>query len=243
MQTLIYDGTINGFLSCVYYCYYQKVNPKLITSNNQIQLGFDTFIKNIATEKIKAEKVKKSIIKHGESFFNIDCAFSYNNEFKDIIILNYLKLLFKFKAAIKNMLNNEDVIAFNNACNKVMFESHKMKGFLRFNETVDGIYYAKIEPDNNIVKFIMPHFIARYNNQKFLIHDIRRNIIGIYDTVKSVVFQNNSKLNIYLSEDEEYIQRLFKNYYKTITITERKNKKLMLGFMAKRYHKHLIELN
>lgn len=240
MVALIYDGTLEGFLTCVYECYYQKLNPDIITSKNHIQTCFDTQVKIITTEVQKAERVKKSIIKYGE-YFNIDYAFNSCSDLKDKIIFDYLKLLFKFGKEIKTMLSNLKVIAFNDVLNRVLLECHRFKGFLRFNETVDNIYYAKIEPDNNIIKFIMPHFIARYNNQKFLIHDIKRNTVGIYDTNKSIVFKNDSKLNIYFSENEEYIQQIFKNYYKTINIAERKNKKLMLNFMPKRYHKNMPE--
>jgi len=151
-------------------------------------------------------------------------------------------MLFKYGKKVEYMLNNNDIITFHSICYEVTRECQHIKGFLRFNETAGGIYYAKIEPENNIVKFLMPHFTARYNNQKFIIHDIKRNIVGIYDTVKTAVFKNNTKLDIHLSENEEYIQEIFKAYYQTITIKERKNKKLMLGFMPKRYHKHIPEI-
>ena len=237
---LTYDGTINGFLTCIYYCYYEKLEPKAITCNN-VQVSFDVQLKNITTENDKAEKVKKAVIQNGESFLNIEYAFSSYKDYKDLIIYNYLGMLFKYKSRLAGMLNNGDVIAFHSICYEVTRECQRIAGFLRFNETVDGIYYAKIEPDNNIVKFIMPHFVSRFGNQKFLIHDVKRNIVGIYDTVKSAVFKNNKKLDIHLSSNEEYIQSMFKTYYKTIAIKSRKNKKLMLGFMPHRYHKNMLE--
>lgn len=237
---LIHDGTINGFLTCVYYCYYEKLEPKVITCKH-VQLSFDDPVKNIITETDKAERVKKAIIKEGVSFLDVERAFSSCKDIKDITIYHYLQLLFKYNLKIEHMLNNSDVIAFHSLRYEVTRECHHITGFLRFNETIDGVYYAKIEPDNNIVKFIMPHFTERFNNQKFIIHDVKRNIVGIYDTFKSAVFKNNTKLDIHLSENEEYIQKMFKTYYKTITIKERKNKKLMLGFMPRRYHKHMPE--
>lgn len=213
----------------------------VITSNSRVQVSLVDPIKNILTEKDKSERVKKAIIRELGSFKEIEYAFSSYKESKDMIIFGYLQMLFKYGTKIEFMLNNNVMISFHSLCYEVTRECNHIKGFLRFNETANGIYYAQIEPDNNILKFIMPHFTDRFNNQKFLIHDVKRNIVGIYDTFKSAVFQNNTKLDIQLSEKEEYIQRMFRAYYKTITINERKNKKLMLGFMPRRYHKNMPE--
>ena len=243
MTTLIHDGTMEGLLTAVFESYSEKLNPDYIASKGNLQTSFDNNFIFIDTDYYKSDRVKNSIVKNGCSVALLDYAFSSGNPQKDLIIYNYLKLLFVCGKLLKDMLNKSEVIAFNNLTDRVLLECHRLKGFLRFNEAVGNIYYAKIEPDNNIVKFIMPHFTARYSGQKFLIHDTKRNIVGIHDTNKTVIFKNSAKLNIYFSENEAYIQDIFKLYYNTINISQRQNKKLMLNFMPKRYQKQMFETN
>lgn len=241
MQILVYDGSFEGFLTCIYKVICQKLNNVQITSDKEIQTSFDTEVHFIKRDINESSKMM-SIIKNSQDLINIKYAHSSCNENKNLIILNYIRLVLEFGKNAKFLLNNKEAIAFFDICRKVQYECHILKGFLRFSETITKIYYAKIEPANDIVQFLMPHFINRYRYQKFVIHDIKRNIVGIYDTKKSLVFKNNAKLFIALTEKEENIQKLFKTYYNTINIRIRKNKKQMLNFMPKRYHKHLIEL-
>ena len=237
----IYDGTFEGFLTCVYKVIYQKFYTAQITSDKEIQVSFDTQVHFIKRGIIESNKIL-SVIKNSQDLLSVQYAHSSCNEKKGVIILNYIKLILEYGKNAKFLLNNKDVIAFMEICKKTQLECHRLKGFLRFAETVNQIYYAKIEPDNDIVQFLMPHFVNRYRYQKFVIHDIKRNIAGVYDTKKSLVFFNNAKLFINLTELEENIQKLFKTYYNTINIPIRRNKKQMLNFMPKRYHKHLVEL-
>ena len=51
----------------------------------------------------------------------------------------------------------------------------------------------------------------------------------------------NKQINA-LSVNDEFAT-LFKTYYNSIFIKERKNERTMLGFMPKRYHKNLPEKN
>jgi len=241
MQILVYDGTFESFLTCVYKVIYQKLHDAQITSDSQIQTSFDAEVHFIKRNAVESSKII-SIIKNSQDFVDIKYAHSSCNKNKNLIIFNYIKLILEYGKNSKFLLNNKNVIAFFDICKKVQYECHILKGFLRFSETATNIYYAKIEPDNDIVQFLIPHFINRYRYQKFVIHDIRRNIVGIYDTKKSLVFKNNTKLFIAFSENEENIQKLFKTYYNTINIRIRKNKKQMLNFMPKRYHKHLVEV-
>ena len=44
-----------------------------------------------------------------------------------------------------------------------------------------------------------------------------------------------------LAEEEREFQRLFKEYYQHISIAERRNIKLMRGFMPRRYHRNIME--
>ncbi len=62
-------------------------------------------------------------------------------------------------------------------------------------------------------------------------HGKRREVFGL----------EQQGISVQLAEEELEFQRLFKEYYQHIAIQERKNTKLMLNFMPRRYHKNLLE--
>ncbi len=45
----------------------------------------------------------------------------------------------------------------------------------------DEMYFAKIEPDFNVLPLIQKHFKDRYADQKWMIFDLKRNFGIIYD--------------------------------------------------------------
>ena len=54
-----------------------------------------------------------------------------------------------------------------------------MEAFVRFQCTKDQLYYAIIQPDYNVLPLISKHFEKRYADQRWLIYDIRRNMVCI----------------------------------------------------------------
>ena len=133
-------------------------------------------------------------------------------------------------------------MAFCDLLKQITFEIHRFEGFIRFEESVDGYYYAHFSPDNDITWLLMPHFTARFANQAFIIHDVKRNVLGMYDGQNSSqVNAEDRQVTIYLSEEELNFKKLWQTYYKSVNIKERKNHKLMKNFLPVRYWEHLPE--
>ena len=234
------ENKIEGLFTSVFDLYREKVD--YVTSDYALQPSFDTEIRIIHTDVEKADRIKKAILSHaGKYGFNeIMNAYRSCNKNKENIIFRYIMLMFERKDSIKNLANS-DVIAFNDICSKVYHEVHRLHGFLRFQKSKMGIYYAKVEPDNDVLELLMPHFCSRYRDMMFLIYDSRRNLVGIFDRIKYAVFQSKEPLTVILDEEELAFQRLFKLYYKKISILERKNLRQMKQYMPKRYHKNMLE--
>jgi probable DNA metabolism protein len=124
-----------------------------------------------------------------------------------------------------------------------------MEAFVRFQLTQDKLYYAICQPDYNVLPLIQKHFKERYADQRWLIYDSRRKY-GIYynlatvETVKisfSAHTSNGKHLTEILDEKEELYQQLWQQYFGSVNIEARKNMKLHIQHMPKRYWKHLPE--
>ena len=241
MKIFITDGTATAFFTAVFYAY--KENNCIITSDNSIQLTFDSEVIRITGDKDKNERVQNAILKYDEyAVDDVIFALRSGSTKKEQIVFGYLKVLLEKKSPISKMLSIPQVIDFNEAVRKITGESHMCKGFLRFTETHEGVLYAPYSRDNDITDLLMPHFAKRFNGEKFVIHDVKRNIAGIYNREEWITGYAG-EAEIRLSESENFFKNLWKKYYNCVTIAERPHIKQMKGYMPVRYWKFMPEKN
>lgn len=236
----IIDGSADGLFTALFNAYLIKEFPTAI-STGEIQLSFCENCIDVLTDKDKADRVFKKlekILPHSE-LERIFIALKHDDPARFTIVFNYLKVIIDANKNLSEKFSDKRVFRFDNMVRQVLHEVHKFKGFIRFSKLENGIYYAKYEPDNDITQLIMPHFKARFKNMQFIIHDLKHDVIGAYSNGKSKIV--NKQINA-LSVNDEFAT-LFKTYYNSIFIKERKNERTMLGFMPKRYHKNLPEKN
>ena len=222
MKIFICDGTCDSFFSAVFDAYFQT--DCIITSDSEVQLALDSQI-------VKVEGVPDvvSVLRSCDGL-------------KEQIAFEYIKLVFERKATIKKAYNLPQVIEFNDILYKVTGETHRMKGFLRFMESSSGALYAPYSPDNDITDLLMPHFAERFASEKFVIHDLKRKLAGMYDG-HSWVIAHVGEAEVYLSEYEKTFETLWKCYYNAVNIKSRPHEKQMKGYMPVRYWKFLPEKN
>lgn len=167
-----------------------------------------------------------------------------NDENKENVMYYFLLNAFKYG---KGVLYHGDLNCVNKALKISKYvgnETHKLKGFLRFKKMKNNFYYAEVEPVNNVILLLAHHFKTRMPNEYFLIKDVKRKIYVMYDLKKLTILyeEDIKKLNIDVSNDEIYIEELWKEFFYTIAIKERENKKCQMNFMPKRYWSHMIEM-
>lgn len=240
-NSYLYDGSIKGLFSAVFDCIKLKIIPRNIISENNYQdnlLDIPVYIEvNDNKYNFILNKLKKL---SNISIYKIYTAFLSEDINKDNIIFKYIISIFKYKNEFNFMKNKENLIKINNISAKVSKEAHRMKGFLRFKEIYNNIFYAKIEPENNVIEVLAKHFKERLKNEFWIIEDMKRKVSIIYNK-KNYILVNSEKINLDNSGEEMY-ESLWKNYYKNISIKERKNLRCQMSFMPKKYWKHLIEM-
>lgn len=242
MNVYITDGTEQGFYTAVFDAYPDK--NCIITSSKNLQLTFDSNIIHVKTDDEKSKRVLKKLRlydKQGEN--EISLILRLGSDEKEQIAFEYLKRIIALKAHAREHLNEPAVISARDAYKKVTTEAHHFKGFLRFMEGTNGVYYAPFEPDNNILELIVPHFTARLKNQPFVIHDVKRRIAALYNTKECVITTTDEKVSVNLSKYEQAFQNLWKEYYNSVNVSQRPHEKQMKGYMPVRYWKYMPEKN
>ena len=252
-MTYIYDGAFDGFLTVVFDAYESKRRPVRIVSERLWQPDFFETPVQIVADAAKSERVwngiaERSSKKTAQMFY---LAFLSELPGMEMTMFAYLEKLFadNARAFFKNILD-EHAYTLYQASRKVSLEVHRFKGFVRFQETADNLFFAAIEPDHDILSLLAPHFIRRFGSQPWVIYDQRRD--------KGIYYKKPELLEITLTDkqmsaitgdihqhvksaDEDLYRNLWKAYYKAINIPERKNTKLMLRLLPRRYWKYLPE--
>jgi len=249
----VYDGTFDGFLTVIFDIYDSKRKPTQIVSEHRWQQDFFETPAHIATNAAKSERVWNGIAKRSNKKITRMLYLAFASELPDVemTLYNYLEKLFADVTGTyyKNLLDDHSFELYQ-ISRKVSFEIHRFHGFVRFQETSDGLFFAAIEPDHDIVSLLALHFARRYGNQPWVIYDRRRDkgifwkkpdMHEITLTDKQFNTITGDILQQIKSEDEDLYRSLWKAYYKAISIPERKNTRLMLRLLPRRYWKYLPE--
>lgn len=247
MTYLICDSSFEGFLTAIFEIFERRLNSYRI--RRQGDTIPELFIQqlDIYTDSSKARRVWTGIEKITSKSLAHDCWKLWITEVpeNEDILTACLCYLFKIKKNIFKDLSHPDVLKFNQSLKIIGRERHRMEAFVRFERTADDLYYSLIEPDFNVLPLLDSHFKDRYTDQQWLIYDTKRKY-GIYYDLKSVetvemdIPSTSEQMEIH-SENELNYQDLWATYFSSTNIRERKNIRLHLRHVPKRYWKFLTE--
>ena len=247
-----YDKSFEGLLCVVFEAYTLKLFPeKLIAENEPPPLFADPVI-TVSSDKAKANRVWKGLEKKmapgGLSFVTM----TWLSELPevDMLLFRYICKTLDSPQSIELNFGDPDILEVSKIWKKVSNEKERIIQFTRFQKTSDNIFFAPVEPVHNVLSLVTKHFQDRFACQKWIIYDMKRDYGYFYDlsTVTEIHFENkptsspSGKLDEdLLAEDEKMFQKLWKEYFKSITIKERINPKLHRQNLPVRFWKYLPE--
>lgn len=232
-RVFLYDGTFANLLSLIKYLIDNNIKPDNIYSKDYQSISlFDELIDlKINTKYIHLDKEILSII------YKVFLSVEVN---KELIIYYFILNSFKYKDIILRR-NLKCVVRALNISKYVSRETHKFKGFTRFMD-FNNFLYAKINPTNNVLPLLLNYFSNRLKNEYFIIEDVNRNILGIYNKKRYyLVDGNNYRVNI--KKESDYITNLWQVFFKNISIKERTNLRNQMNLMPKKYWQYIIEMS
>ncbi|MCB7482563.1 TIGR03915 family putative DNA repair protein [Christiangramia sediminis] len=250
-RVLNYDGSFEGFLTCVFNAYEQKllVVEIIPAGENQNQLFSKT--ETIITEDLKAQRVLKALKTKMsiQGLRRIKFAFLSEKPGIEFRLYEMIRYIFSMPEKAELDYSHPVVLDVSKTAKQVGREKHRMEAFVRFRLTKDNIYFAIIEPDFNVLPIITPHFKSRYADQKWLIYDVKRKYGVYYDLSKTEYISIDLPKDIgvsggnseYFEAGEIYFQKLWKEYFDSTNIKSRVNMRLHVQHVPKRYWKYLSE--
>lgn len=234
-----YDNTLEGLFSVIFKMYKSLEFINIIPQKEQLNmLGNENFI---VTETECSDRVVDSLVKNFGKCFMRRVMYVYATPVskKEDVIARTIKGMYVFGE--KYLFSSEKAPSeFRRLNKRVGAENHSYKGLLRFRELKDGMLFSEFRPENDILMFLATHFIRRMPSERFAIYDSLRNNCLMYEDGKVNFFKVDS-LDIKESKEEEFFKEAWKKFYKSVGIDERKNERLMINNMPKRYWEFLPE--
>ena len=252
MDIITYDKTFDGFLSAVFDCYDKKINPVAFADEGGMQTLLFSTAHKVVTDNHKADRVWKGLHKKLSGSACKLLAIDFLSEQPDIelLLFQFIKKALQSTTSIETNFGDPCVLEIYQIFKKVTRETERIRMFVRFQKTVDNIYFASFDPQYNVLPLTINHFKSRFSDQSWILYDTNRKYGFYYDltSVTEIRF-DNSKINPLtgaldqsaFAEDEKLFQSLWKVYFKEIEIKERHNPKLHKRLLPKRFWKYLTE--
>ena len=251
MQTLVYDGSFEGWLTAVFDVFEYKLTDVDIVPDSTAQNSLFGESITVISDSKKAERVWNGMRKYLSSTAMKEIFKAFLSEQKgcENQLLAYARYTFQKKKSVEQDFSHPAVLYVSQTARKVHREKHRMEAFVRFQRTTDGLFFSTIEPDFNVLPLIRKHFADRYADQRWLIYDVKRKYGLYYDLerVDTVSVDIGEKQNLEngcsftLDVSEGLYQHLWQQYFKSVNIASRKNMKLHIRHMPLRYWKYLVE--
>lgn len=247
----LYDGSIEGLLSAVFESYASHEVPEDIVEEGDWQPRLLQSVRHIDTDMARARRVRAGINRAAgnRAFSAIVRASLSEDPDKGIKVLRFIRYVMNKNSgrnprlSVLSDLSNPvvgDVIALSN---RVTNEAEKMRQFVRFTKRANGVWFSHCNPNASVVPLVMPHFVARFNIQPFLVYDEVHELAGAYDGCDWQLMRGTADLVPARADGDEYMEALWRCFYDALSIDARYNPELRRHFMPVRLWKNLPELS
>lgn len=239
-----YDGTFAGLLTLFAHLFSQGEVPEEIREEGEGEPSlFDAEFRLTTDPAVAARFLRAVESRIGRQGARNLCL-AHASELPGVAmdLYRYLALGRRLGLRLDAHLTDPAILSVHRAADLTRRETHRLKGFVRFRELDGGLLYAPLEPDHAILPFLAPHFAARLPRESWLIHDLRRGTGVMGQQGRWSIGDIHQEATPHLSDEEPLVRELWKRFFSTVAIPERRNPRLQRQFMPKKYWRHLVEM-
>ena len=242
MEEIIYryDGTLEGFLSCVFDSYANKESPCGFQDETRLEESLfparwgETNIphaERVLAGLQKIDPYAQELVAKGF----LTCAPD-----KEMLLYRFIRAIYAEDKKLLRRLSDGALLPLTKAVRHLEGEVHLLKGFTRFSD-FDGMLAGEICPKNRVLPLLRVHFCDRTYNEAFLLYDRTHREALIHRPGQWAILPlENFKMAAPSAAEAQY-RRLWKRFYDTIEIKERHNPRCRRTQMPMRYWSSMTE--
>ncbi len=177
MPTTLFDGSLAGLLSVVFEVFARGLVVGRLERAQRYAPGMFGEPVTVATDGAHARRVWEGLGKfRGFDRELVLRNWLFDTTESDTDIVHLMVRMFREQSVEASEDYRDEAIFRCKQVHKKMFrEIHRMHAFVRFAEAEDGLYFARIDPDFDVLPLAVEHFEERYQDQEWMIWDGKRN--------------------------------------------------------------------
>ena len=239
----VIDGSFEGLLSALFYGFSKNIQPAdVVDEMHQIDLFHQTL--QIPAREELAKRVARGLINKAgyECYRQIYLAYLCEHETRYLAIYQYASMVLRQGKTARYAIATDGGAKVMQLSRFVGNEAHMLTQFIRFSILEDGLMFARMAPKSDCLEIVLDHFAKRFSGQCFLICDTMRNKVGIFQPPdqKMIVPVEQIPSPKPGTEERKY-RELWKQFFHSIAISDRKNTRCQNSHMPKRYRLYMTE--
>ncbi len=248
MKTYTYDGSIEGLLCAFKTALAHKdTDASFARSDAVASTLFSQDAELIEPSPAEADELLRRLrsIFPEHSLHSIFNAFISEADGVEDSIYRVLAESISRRQDILQWPANSDAARIREISRRVSGEIHRFKGILRFSQLDNGSLVAKFAPDYNIIVQLARHFKSRLRNEKWMVLDEKRLLAVLHEPDKDIRPATIAEIKEIISANpasgEIETRQLWRNFFSSIAIPERRNPELQKRCLPQRYWNYLVE--
>ena len=252
MDKIVYlcEDTPDGIFTAIYDAWAARLPDDRISIRVERNYSMELFAKYryVQTNMEKAVKVARSVkskISQEAYYMIYNASLSYEEDKVDYIY-RFLKIGFQYGAMVVQMHGEEVVCRMFELRRSVGNESHMFREILRFQDSEEGILIAKIHPKNQVLSLIAEHFSDRFPEENFVVLDEVHEMGLFHERGRQwylAPLEREVLEKIWNHRGITKYETLWKTFFKTIAIEERKNYRCQRNMCSLRYRDYMVEFH
>ncbi len=228
-----YDGSLDGFLCCVYESYVYKEAPAAFCCDEDPLSLYE--VRTVITQPAYSQRVSRGIAaRSGKALAVVRRGFLTCLPDKELHLYAFIRKLLAEGPGFMRDLSAPACYPLYRAIRHMNGELEKLCGFVRFSD-YGGTLGAEIEPKNRVLPLLRGHFASVTPTSSFFIYDRTHRELLLYANGRSRITQIENFQPVLPGEDELYFRSLWKQFFQSVAIRERENPRCQNTFMPKRY--------
>ncbi len=252
------EDSIDGILTGIYDAWasrYGHKNIQLSSDQSGTLTLFSEYIP-VKTDFEKSRKVARTLTERlGAHFYETICSSAMANGNCRALAMDKANAIYQTVVMVLTLPAGAKVLDYlGEPCIACIFElrrqtlneAHHLLEFLRFAELKTGILFSQIHAKNYVLPILAEHFTDRLPLENFIIYDATRRIAAAHPSGKGYFITDAASFPMELTEDlssdETRLKNLWLAFFETIAIEARKNPKLQIQNIPKRFWADTVEL-